>query len=553
MPLHLPRLVRHAIQAWFVWILVCAVGHAQAQGHGPLVTAAWLKAELPRGEITLLDASATPMHRKGHIPGAASADLYAYGIDEPSIEQMTRRVQAWGVSPGRRVVIYDEGGSMMATRLFHDLMHAGVPMQDLAILDGGLAAWRAAGGAVTQETAAPKPGTFRVTAYRSELRVKLEAFLIGSGDPTGHALVEALEPSYYYGETKFFDRGGHVPHAVMLPAEDFYNADKTFKSADEIRLMVAHLGVKPGQKIYTYCGGGVAASVPWFAMKVLLGWPTVQLYRESQLEWLQDERRLPMWTYAAPALQRDADWLNGWTNRMMRMFSVTKQSVIDVRPEAAYRQGHVPYSLNVPAEVFREHLRDPAQLAARLGPAGVNPAHEAVVVSDGGLNPRSALAMLMLERVSQKRVSMLLESVDEWGLRGLPLEKTPTVVGPRTSPMEITIAPVAYPAVVKPGVVAGDPGDAAAAYPVVHLWAGTSAPARAPAGTVVRLAYTELLAAEGRPKPAPELWKILQKAGVPRYARVIAVADDPGEAAVAWAVLRMMGWTDVRVALPGAS
>lgn len=550
----LPNFAHPVVRLLAAWVLLIGVlAPAQAAGFGPLVTAAWLKAELPRGEITLLDASATPAFRKGHIAGAASADLYAYGIEQPTPEQMTRRLQSWGVSPGRRIVVYDTGGSMMATRLFHDLMHAGVPAQDLAILDGGLAARQAAGGAATQQSAPPTPGTYRVTAFRDELRVKLDAFLLGSGDPAGHALVEALEPSYYYGETKFFDRGGHVPNAVMLPAEDFYNADKTFKSPDEIRRLVAHLGLKPGQTVYTYCGGGVAASVPWFALKVLLGWPTVQLYRESQLEWLQDERRLPMWTWAAPALQRDADWLNGYTNRMMRMFSVTKQSVIDVRPEAAYRQGHVPYALNIPAELFREHLRDPAQLAARLGPAGVNPAHEAVVVSDGGLNPRSALAMLMLERVSQKRVSMLLESVDEWGLRGLPLEKTPTVVGPRRSPMEITIPPVAYPASVKPGVVAGDPGDAAAAFPVVHLWAGTSAPAQAPAGTVVRLAYTELLAAEGRPKPAAELWKILQKAGVPRYARVVAVADDPGEAAVAWAVLRMMGWTDVRVALPGGS
>lgn len=530
-------------------LVVCL--RAQAAAPGPLVTAAWLKTELPRGEITLLDASVTPAYRKAHIPGAASADLYAYGIDAPDAGQMTRRLQSWGVSPGRRVVVYDQGGSMMATRLFHDLMHAGVPAQDLSILDGGLAAWQAAGGAVTQQSAPPTPGTFRVTGFRDELRVRLDAFLIGSGDPAGHALVEALEPSYYYGETKFFDRGGHVPHAVMLPADDFYNADKTFKSPDEIRRMVSHLGLKPGQKVYTYCGGGVAASVPWFALKVLLGWPTVQLYRESQLEWLQDERRLPMWTYAAPALQRDADWLNAWTNRMMRMFSVTKQSVIDVRPEAGYRQGHVPYALNVPAEVFREHLHNPAQLAARLGPAGVDPRHEAVVVSDGGLNPRSALAMLMLERLSQARVSMLLESVDEWGLRGMPLEKAATVVGPRTSPMEITIPPAVYPAAVRAGVVAGDPGDAPPAYPVVHLSAGRSAPAVAPAGTVVRLPYTELLGAEGRPKPAAELWKILQKAGVPRYARVIAVADDPGEAAVAWVVLRLMGWTDVRVALPG--
>jgi hypothetical protein len=117
--------------------------------------------------------------------------------------------------------------------------------------------------------------------------------------------------------------------------------------------------------------------------------------------------------------------------------------------------------------------------------------------------------------------------------------------------MEITIPPAAYPVAVKPGVVTGDAGDSAPAYPVVHLAAGSVAPAATPPGTVVRLPYTELLGAEGRPKPAAELWNILQKAGVPRYARVVAIADDPGEAAVAWVVLKLMGWADVRVALPG--
>ena len=76
--------------------------------------------------------------------------------------------------------------------------------------------------------------------------------------------------------------------------------------------MLAYLGVKPEQQIHTHCGGGIAASVPFFAMKFMLDYPKVKLYKESQLEWLRDDRGLPFWTYDAPFLKRDKNWLQGW-------------------------------------------------------------------------------------------------------------------------------------------------------------------------------------------------------------------------------------------------
>src|SRR5205814_5606982 len=142
-------------------------------------------------------------------------------------------------------------------------------------------------GAVTKDAvAAPKPGTFRVANRREDVRVRLPEFLVASGDPANNALVEALEPSYHFGGAKYFDRPGHIPNAIMAPSADFYNADMTFKSAEEILQMLAYLGVKPEQQVYTHCGGGIAASLPFFTMKFMLNYPKVKLYKESQLEWL---------------------------------------------------------------------------------------------------------------------------------------------------------------------------------------------------------------------------------------------------------------------------
>ena len=74
-----------------------------------------------------------------------------------------------------------------------------------------------------------------------------------------------------------------------------------------------------------------------------------------------------------------------------------------------------------------------------------------------------------------------------------------------------------------------------------------TAPARTPAGLVLRLPYTELLNADGTPMAAKELWQLITKAGVPRHAEVILFADDVAEAAVNYYLFRLMGWPDVKV------
>ena len=517
-----------------------------ADGSRHLVTAAWLQQHL--NDVLVLDASPAQMHAGRHIPGAVNADLFSYGVQEGAVADMERRLQSWGISPGRKIVIYDQGGSMMATRVFFDLYYYGVPAADLAILDGGLAKWQEAGGPVTKDpTPAPPPGAFRITQLRDEARVRLPEFLTASGDTTRHALIEALEPNYHFGESKFFDRGGHVPNGIMLPSGDFYNADKTFKSPEEIRRMLAYLGVRPEQQIHTYCGGGVAASVPFFALKFILDYPAVKLYKESQLEWLRDERGLPFWTYDAPFLKRDMAWLDGWSSRMLRMYGVVNLSVVDVRPADAYKLGHVPYALSIPADVFRSQFDQPDKLAATLGSAGVNPAHEAVIVSEGGLTPGAALAFLALERLGQSKVSVLMGSVDDWGLGGFPLTKEATVVGKRKTPQELAVPAAPYVANVRAGVLIRDASSTRGQYPKVFLASGQKPPAKAHDGKVIHVPYTELVNADGTPKAAKDLWNILAKAGVPRYAEIICVADDPGEAAVNYFVLKLMGYPDVKV------
>jgi 3-mercaptopyruvate sulfurtransferase SseA len=524
----------------------CAVA---ADGiNGNLVSVEWLEKNIGNAEVVVLDASPGQIYMAKHIPGALTVDFLAYGFPERPDAGMERRYQSWGISPGKKIVLYDQGGTFYATRLLFDLYYHGFPAQDLFVLDGGLSKWQAQGLPVTKDvTPAPAKGSFKITKINEELRVKLPQFLTASGDPANNVLLEANSADWHYGEVLAFDRAGHIPNASMLPNADYFNPDKTFKSVDDIQKMLTYLGIRPEQQIYTHCGGGIAASVPFFALKFMLNYPKVALYTESQMGWLTDERELPYWTYDAPLLMRGTNWLGSWGGKMLRMYGAAQVSVIDVRPADAFSEGHVPFALNIPADVFRSNVTDPGKLAKILGPAGVNASYEAVVVSGAGLTRESALAFVMLEKLGQKKVSVFMDSVDKWRQAGFTVATDATVVGPRKGPFDLSIPPISYPATFRKDVTIADPKSTHGVYPKVFIASGKNVPAKAQDGKVVHVPYTDLLNADGTPKAAKDIWNILAKAGVPRYAELVCYSDDPGEAAANYFILKLMGYPDIKV------
>ena len=538
--------------------LVAAGGAAQAAeaGSSRLVSAEWLQQRLGSGELRVLDGPSASMHRRGHIPGAVNADLFTFGPREVSQAQLQERLRSWGLNQGQAVVIYDQGGTYLAARLFWDLLHQGVPLEQLHILDGGMERWRATGGAVSAEaTPPPARGNLSLGPVKPELRVYLPEFLAATADPQRHVMLEALDPPYFYGGAAFFDRAGHMPNATLMPAGDFFNTDKTYKSPQEIQRMFKHLGLRSDQQVLTYCGGGGAAAVPFFALKFLAGHPDVRLFQESQRAWLQDPRELPVWTFAAPQLLRDTNWLKAWASPMLRGFGISAVSVLDVRAAADFQQGHVPQALNLPAGLIRQNLHQPQALAALLTQVGLNPEHEAVVLAEGGLSEDAALAFMALEGLGQKRVSVYTDNLDIWVDRGQQVAKptAPTAATSASSPAAKPAKP--YTAVArKKQLLAQRPLAEAGAYPRVYIATGVQAPDAASDryadGRLVHLPHQQLLQPDGRPKAAKDLWTMLEKAGVPRYGELVLVDDRPGPAAVAYLVLRLMGFADLKVWAP---
>lgn len=522
---------------------------AQEGIKGNLVGVNWLEKNLKNASVLILDASAAQIYATQHIPGAIGVDIYSwYGLQEMPLADMEQLYQSWGISSGKKVVMYDQGGSNQATRLFYNLYYHGFPVKNLFVLDGGLFKWQEQGLPVTKDvTPPPAKGSFKIKKVNEDVRVRLPEFLTACGDPANNALLEALGANWHFGELAFFDRPGHIPNGILLPGDDFYNPDKTFKSPEEIRRILAYQGVRPDQNIYTYCGGGVAASVPFFAAKFILNYPKVKLYKESELGWLQDERRLPYWTYDAPSLMREPNWLKFWGGRMLRSFGAGQVSIVDVRPADAFNQGHLPFALNIAADVFKSTITDPEKLAKILGPAGVNASDEAVVISGAGLTKESALAFVMLEKLGQKKISVFIDSVGTWAQGGLTVIKEPTVVGPKKARNDLSIPPTNYPGNFRKEVIIADPKITQGLYPKVFIASGKDVSVKAQDGKVVHVPYMDLLNADGTPKAAKDIWNILAKAGVPRYAELVCFSDDPGEAAVNYFILKLMGYPDIKV------
>ncbi len=521
---------------------------ASEQNTGNLITAEWLQKNLSDQNLLILDASPGQIYQQKHIAGAVSVNYFAYGTPSTTAVEMQKHFQTWGIRAGKKIVIYDQGGEYFAPRLFFALQYHGVPTSQIALLDGGLTKWQSLGYAVTKDTAPPPGnGDFHIKTTDESIRVRLPEFITASGDLKNNVLLEALTPDWHFGEILSFGKRGHIPNAIMMPSDDFFNADKTFKSAAEIRKQLNYFGIHAEQTIHTHCGGGGAAAVPFFALKNIVQYPKVTLFIESQMGWLSDPRDLPFWTYDDPSMIRDANWLKSWNSTMLRMYGVSQISVVDVRTIEAYKDGHIPFALNVPADEFKRNIADPATLAKHLGQAGVNGQHEAVIVSGAGLTKEAALAYVMLEKLGQKGVSLFLEAADQWEKLGFVVTAEATAVGVKKSPFDLTIPLSTYPDQSGKNTDNTRVQRPTGLYPQVLIASGIKMPTKQTVGKMVHVPYTDLLNANGTPKAAMEIWKILSKAGVPRYAELVSVSDDPGEAAVNYFILKMMGYPDIKM------
>lgn len=253
-----------------------------------LVDPVWLSERLGDRNLRIVDMVTEPeAYRKAHIPGAVYLNINDAriavpqgGYRLPTEEEGTRLLDGLGIGPDTQVVIYDDSGGLHASRLFFTLDVFG--HRKVALLDGGIQAWRRAGLPATAEAPKIEATGYRPTVHPERV-ASAEWIRDHLKDPT-LVLVDARTPAEYAGTDVRAKRGGHIPGAVNVEWKRNLRQDWTFKPSDDLRAMYLAKGVTPEKTVITYCQTHHRASHDYFVLR-LLGYPRVVGYDRSWVEW----------------------------------------------------------------------------------------------------------------------------------------------------------------------------------------------------------------------------------------------------------------------------
>ena len=264
-----------------------------------LVSTEWLAQHLGEPDLAVIDSSwhmpvsgrdGRAEYLAAHIPGARFLDIDAVSDRSNPAPHMLASAGEFGLAMERlgvdrddRIVVYDNSPIRTAARGWFMLRHFGA--RQVAILDGGFQKWTAEGRPIESGDPAPREASFEPRENRSDVVTK-QQILAGNHDPLldarGKARFEGSEADPRPGVA-----AGHIPGARNLPFGSLYNADGTFKSADEIRELFAEAGIDPARPFVASCGSGVTANSLIFAAHLLGGDPAL-LYDGSWSEWGAD-------------------------------------------------------------------------------------------------------------------------------------------------------------------------------------------------------------------------------------------------------------------------
>lgn len=200
-----------------------------------------------------------------HIPGAVFVDLATelagtgaptegrHPLPDPVV--FAESARRWGINDGDTVVAYDDNGNTAAARLWWLLKYSG--FGQVALLDGGLAAWRQAGLSMEHGTEQPCLGNARLSFGQLPI--------VGIDEvaqwPASGKLLDARAAERYRGDTEPMDpKAGHIPGAVSAPTWDNLGPDQRFLPAAELTARFAALGISASTRVAVYCGSGVTAA-----------------------------------------------------------------------------------------------------------------------------------------------------------------------------------------------------------------------------------------------------------------------------------------------------
>lgn len=298
------RLIHSLIPLCFTFVAGLAWSAASAAPKAPavrgdmLVNATQLASLLGAPGVKVLHVGRKrDAYDAGHIPGA----LFV-GWDEitetvgglpneiPPLPKLTALMRRLGVMADDRIILYDDEAGVAAARAYVTLDYLGLG-ERTAVLNGQLKKWVAEGRPLSKEAPkvtpskfTPKPNPSVIADFKTVQAISSKN---GELSAQGERLVDARPAEQYQGTQagEGIERPGHIPGAVSVPWSCGVEseANPVFRPPAELRAELDKAGVKPGEKVITYCRTGGQASFAYFMLKYL-GYD-VKMYDGSYHEW----------------------------------------------------------------------------------------------------------------------------------------------------------------------------------------------------------------------------------------------------------------------------
>lgn len=252
-----------------------------------LVDTAWVAAHARDGNVRVLDLRRSGF-AEGHMPDAQwldpesirdSANAPTFLLAEPAFEQTMARL---GISNRTRVILYDDRGGLLASRLWWMLNAYG--HSNVALVNGGWVQWTTEKRPISTTTAPVRVAAFKAALQRRWLAT-VDDVTAAIGKP-GNRILDARTKEEMNGtDTRLSSRGGTIPSAVPVYWEDLLDPTaKTFKSADELRVIYDAHNVRPSDEVIAYCWVGHRSAVDLFALH-LIGYERLRNYLGAWEEW----------------------------------------------------------------------------------------------------------------------------------------------------------------------------------------------------------------------------------------------------------------------------
>ncbi|MDP3178268.1 MAG: rhodanese-like domain-containing protein [Spirochaetaceae bacterium] len=265
-------------------LAACLAPALLARDIEPVVSVAWLEQNLSDARLVVMDMRKVEDYKVSHVPGAVNVVGTAVYVKKgdinnevPEMDDLSDLLSDAGVTADSLVVVVETDAARFAwaTRVAWTLKYAG--LENVAVLDGGYAAWTKAGKAV-QTDVVRKKGSYEakaVAGYFADKAAVLKA--------VGAQVLDNRSYDTYFGLAKqaFVAQAGHFPGAYSLPNSWITNAEGLVKPKAELAAMAAKLGLDPAIETFTYCDSGVLCTTWWWVLSEMLGWNSVRSFDGS--------------------------------------------------------------------------------------------------------------------------------------------------------------------------------------------------------------------------------------------------------------------------------